>query len=107
MKGALNIMKWDIAYPAQNVAFPCSEFTKYTLYINSETKQVVKVEISYLSKKVKGELYHADTTEKEAGEEGFDELVRRVFEALQKYNWPAICDIKEEFPNLYMQLLNS
>ncbi len=100
-------MKWDIAYPAQNVAFPCSEFTSYTLYIDSEIKQVVKAQISYLSKKEKGSLYKADTTEKEAGEDGFDQLVQRVFEAVQKYNWRAICNLKEEFPDLYMQLLNS
>lgn len=100
-------MKWDICYPTQNVLFPCKKFTQYNLYIDSEAKQIVKAGISYLSKEQKGELYHADTTEKEAGEDGFDELVRIVFEAMQKYNQTAVRNLKEEFPNLYMQFSNS
>lgn len=100
-------MDWDISYPTEDVVFPCKEFTSYQLYINSKTQQVVKAEILYLSKKRKGVPYDADITVKEIGEDGFDRLVRRVFKAMQRYNWIACRDIEENFPNLYMQLLNS
>lgn len=100
-------MDWDISYPTVDVLFPCREFASYQLYINSKTEQVVKAQIAYFSKKKKGVPYDADIIVKKMGEDMFDQLVRRVFKATQRYNWVAVCDIKENFPNLYMRLLNS
>ena len=87
-------------YSTADVVFPRGKWTGYEMHV-TKTGEVVKVVISPYSKE-KGGYY--DVQQKQPGEEGFEQLLRIVFAALEKYNWKAIQNLENDHPELYANL---